>query len=77
MRYLVDTVELRKEMAEHGITTIGQLADISGVDRNTVSKVLNCKCRPSTSVMEKIASSLNLQPCRAGAIFFKPDLRNA
>lgn len=77
MSYSVDVIELRKEMAEHGITTIGQLAEKSGVDRNTISKILNGKCRPSTSVMEKLATALEMQPCKAGSIFFKPNLRNA
>lgn len=77
MTYTVDTVELRKDMAESGLVTIGQLADASGVDRNTVSKVLNGSIRPSTRVMEKIADALGMKPCRAGAVFFKPDLRNA
>ena len=77
MNYSVDVVELRKAMAEKGINNITQLANISGVDKNTISKILNKKYRPSTLVMEKIVRALELQPSRAGIIFFMPNLRNA
>lgn len=77
MSFEVDTVELRKAMIERNITTIGELAELSGVDRNTLGRVVNGKCRPSTLVMEKLVVALDMQPCKAGAIFFKPNLRNA
>lgn len=76
MSYTVDAVELKKLMIEKGIETIGELAEKSGVGRDTISGVVNGKIRPSTAVMEKIMVALEMTPSDAGAIFFKPDLRN-
>ena len=76
MSYSVDTVELKKRMIEQGFDTIGELAEKSGVGRDTVSGVVNGKIRPSTAVMEKIMIALNMKPKDAGVIFFSPNLRN-
>lgn len=77
MSYSVNTVELKKLMIENGIETIGELAEKSGVGRDTISGVVNGKIRPSTAVMEKIMIALNMKPSDAGVIFFVPNLRNA
>lgn len=77
MSYSVNTVELKKLMIEKGIETIGELAEKSGVGRDTVSGVVNGKIRPSTAVMEKIMIALDIEPTNAGVIFFVPNLRNA
>lgn len=77
MSYIVDTVELKKAMVEKGIETYGELSEISGVGRDTISGVVRGLIRPSTSVMDKIIIALELEPSKAGAIFFKPNLRNA
>lgn len=77
MSYTVDVIELRKAMADAEIFTFLELSEKSGVDRNTVSKVVKGTIRPSTAVMEKIATALNLNPSKAGEIFFVPNLRNA
>ena len=76
MIYSVNTVELKKLMIEKGIETIGELAEKSGVGRDTVSGVVNGKIRPSTAVMEKIMVALDMKPIDAGVIFFVPNLRN-
>lgn len=76
MSYSVNTVELKKLMIEKGIETISELAEKSGVGRDTVSGVLSGKIRPSTAVMEKIMNALEMKPAEAGVIFFKPNLRN-
>lgn len=76
MSYSVDTVELKKLMVEKGFDTIGELAEKSGVGRDTVSGVVNGKIRPSTAVMEKLMTTLDMKPVDAGTIFFNPNLRD-
>ena len=68
--YEVDTRELRIAMAEAGITTIEQMSELTEVNRNTLSGVVNGSSYPSSMVMCKIVDALDL-PCeRAGRIFF-------
>lgn len=76
MSYSVDTIALKKIMVEKGIETFGDLAEKSGVGRDTISGVVRGLIRPSTAVMDKIIIALELEPVEAGAIFFKPNLRN-
>ena len=75
MTYTCDVVELKKAMAEEGINSNVELSRRSGIDRNTLGDILNKKKKPSTDVMYKLVSALNLTAERAGVIFFKPDLR--
>ncbi len=75
MAYAVDTIELKKMMAEKKIKTTEEFSRKSGVNRNTLSDVLNEKIRPSTSVMDRIVITLDLTPEAAGRIFFAKDLR--
>lgn len=77
IEYRVDTKTLRKLMIDKNIETIGQLADVSGVGRDTISGVLSGQIRPSTAVMDKLIYALDIEPENAGPIFFVPDLRNA
>lgn len=74
--YKTDTVALRKLMIDNGIITITELADRSGVSRNTVSGVLSGELQPSADVMFKIASALCMEPQVAGSVFFAINLRN-
>lgn len=74
MTYVVNTIELRKAMAEAKITTISQLASIAGIDRNTASGIVNGKIRPSSVVNEKIAIALHLDGNSIGRIFFHIEL---
>lgn len=75
MAYAVDTIELRKVMAEKKIRTTEEFSRKSGVNRNTLADVLNEKIRPSTSVMDRIVVTLELTPEAAGKIFFAKNLR--
>lgn len=75
--YKTDTVALKKEMIDNGISTIIQLSALTGVSRNTLSQVLNGQTQPSASVMHKLVESLRISPERAGFIFFNPNLRIA
>lgn len=72
--YSIDTKELKKAMIDADLDNIQKLADKAGVDRNTISYLLNGKTLPSTEVMRKIASALNLPSERAGRIFFATQL---
>jgi transcriptional regulator with XRE-family HTH domain len=61
-------------MARQGYTTIGQLSDVTGINRNTLSDILNGESYPSGIVMQKIVKALELGPEAAGRIFFVPAL---
>lgn len=74
MSYGVDSQELRKAMIDADITTITALAEVSGVDRNTIGAILNDKTKPSASVIEKIAVALSLSGEDIGRIFFRQKL---
>lgn len=75
MKYSVDVNALKKLMIDNNIETIQELEEKSGVNRNTLSKILKGEIRPSTSVMERLIFALNIEPINAGPIFFVPDLR--
>lgn len=72
--YEVDTKELRKKMIDCDIDTIEKLSTKTGVNRNTLSDVINGKSRPSSAVMAKLVSALGLTPEEAGNIFFAKKL---
>lgn len=74
MTYQVDTIALRKAMLDKKITTIEGLSNASGVNRNTVSDVLNGKIRPTSTVIEKISMALDLDGSAIGRIFFSQKL---
>ena len=76
VKYMCDTVELRKAMAEKKIKTVKKLSDLSEVNRNTLGKVVNGEEQPSAAVMYKLVDALDLVPERAGIIFFSRNLRN-
>lgn len=63
-------------MVECDIDTITELAEVSGVDRNTLSKILNEDAQPSAKVMFKLCHALHMAPEVAGKIFFAPHLRS-
>lgn len=76
MQYRVDTVALKKKMVEQGLEKITDLSKASSIDRNTLSKVLSGSVKPSTTVIEKLMATLNIQSDMAGEIFFNQNLRN-
>ncbi len=73
--YKTDTVAIRKRMIEKNIKTITELSERTGVNRNTLSKVLSGESQPSSEVMEKLVFGLDFTPQEAGPIFFVLDLR--
>lgn len=75
--FSTDTTALRKLMIDHEIKTVNELSERSGVNRNTLAQVLNGKLQPSSDVMSRLIFVLNIEPARAGEIFFKSNLRGA
>lgn len=65
---------LRSKMALHGFN-IDTLANETGLNRDTVSNILNGKNSPSYSAMNAIFYTLKLTPEEATQIFFGNDLR--
>ena len=76
MEYRVDVIALRKAFIEKGMNTISEMATGSGVDRNTLSSILNGTTYPSSRTMVKIVNSLEMDGATAGSIFFVKNLRN-
>lgn len=72
-----DTAALKKLMIDNNIKTTKELSERSGVNRNTLAKVLDGKTQPSTDVMQKLILCLHIEPMAAGAIFFVMNLRHA
>lgn len=72
--YKINTKELRAQMARCGYNTIEQFSDASGINRNTVSDILNGKSYPSGLVLQKMVKALDLEPEHAGRIFFASEL---
>lgn len=76
MNYITDTASIKKLMIDKDIKSITELAEQSGITRETLSNILNGNKQPSGDVMRKLVSCLEIEPSDAGCIFFKPDLRN-
>lgn len=74
--YKTDIIELKKLMVENGLDKIIDLSEASGIDRNTLSKVVGGDIQPSSLVMDKLVSTLNIEPEIAGKIFFTQNLRS-
>ena len=72
-----DIIALKKLMIEKGFKTIGALADVSGIGRTTLGKVLDGKIQPSTDTMFKLMDALDIPNEEAGKIFFAVNLRSA
>lgn len=72
--FIVDIISLKKEMIEKGFTTNESLCEASGVDRNTLSKILNGKIRPTTVMIDRLATAMDMSSEQAGQIFFAQKL---
>ncbi|MCR8635774.1 helix-turn-helix domain-containing protein [Paenibacillus radicis (ex Xue et al. 2023)] len=70
-----DTIALKKTMVENEIDTIIQLSGKTGINRNTLSQILNGDVQPSADAMDKLVSALMISPEKAGRIFFGKHLR--
>lgn len=65
---------LRSKMSEKGFN-ISSLADITGINRDTISNVLYSKTAPSYPVINILYFTLEMTPEEGIAIFFNNDLR--
>lgn len=74
--YKTDVIELKKLMVERKLDKIVDLSEASGVDRNTLAKVVGGEIQPSSTVMDRLISALCMDPEKAGRIFFAKDLRD-
>jgi transcriptional regulator with XRE-family HTH domain len=70
-----DVVEIKKFMAERDINTVVELSQKSGIDRNTLGKILSGTVQPSSNAMERLVYALDIPPEKAGQIFFANNLR--
>lgn len=77
MTYITNKDAIKKAMIDNGIKTVTELSVVSGVNRNTLGKILNGDTQPSSAVMYKLVDCLKISPEEAGSIFFSNNLRNA
>lgn len=70
----VDGKAIRIKMIELEIDSYSELARLSGVDRNTISAIINNDARPSANTMDKLYRVLMLSPEEGGRIFFGQSL---
>lgn len=74
MSRYVNVKLLKKLMIDHDIETIGELSELSGINRNTLSDIVNDGYLPSGDTMIKLADTLDMEPEVAGSIFFAQEL---
>lgn len=72
-----NTNELKKLMIDNEIKTIKELSERTGVNRNTLAQVISGKIQPSSEIMSQLVIVLNMEPQKAGEIFFDRNLRGA
>lgn len=75
-RYTTNIIELKKRMIECNINTIKELSKVSGVNRTTLGKILKGTIQPTTYVIDKLMTALDISQNEAGPIFFSTNLRN-
>lgn len=68
--YTTDSISLKKIMVDRRLDKISDLSAETGVDRNTLAKVVNGKIQPSAPVMDKLVFALKIDARDAGKIFF-------
>ena len=71
-----DVIALKRLMTEKGFRSVGLLADMSGIGRTALGKILDGKMQPSTDTMFKLMDALGIPESEAGQIFFASDLRD-
>lgn len=66
----VDMKEFRKAMIDADYNTFGELEEKSGIDKSTISCVINGGRFPSYESISKLSDSLHLTYADIGRIFF-------
>lgn len=69
----INVLKLKGKIAEKGYN-IGTIANEIGVDRDTISNILNGKTKPSYPVINGLYYTLQLKPEEATEIFFAKKL---
>lgn len=69
-----DTKALKKRMIDHDISSIQKLSDLSGINRKTLSDVLDGDSRPSSNVISALAETLDMKSEEIGLIFFAEEV---
>lgn len=77
IRFSTDVIALKKIAVDRHLDRISDLSKASGVNRNTLGMILNGKAQPSSDVMYKLISALQIPPEEAGCIFFSSNLHTA
>ena len=72
--YVVDTDAIKIIMIKKKIKSQMELSRQSGINRNVLSNVLNNKKYPSSTVMNKLISTLDIDQDAVGKIFFAQKL---
>ena len=67
----VDTKAIKIKMIELGIKNYVDMSKRTGLDRITISNVINGKGNPSPETIDALYKVLKLTPEEAGRIFFK------
>ena len=67
----VDTKAIKIKMVELGIKNYVDMSKRTGLDRITVSNVINGKSNPSPETIDALYKVLELTPEEAGRVFFK------
>lgn len=73
-QYETDVTMLKKIMLDHDIESVSELSKLTDINRNTLGAILSGKIQPSSPVMKKLMSVLNIDSSKAGLIFFKEKL---
>ena len=73
MRY-IDARALKKAMIDKDISTVAELEEKSGVNRNTLAGILKGEGAPSYDTISGLADALALDGETTGRIFFALEL---
>lgn len=73
MRY-IDAKALKKAMVDSDISTVSELEEKSGVNRNTLASLLRGEGTPSYDTISGLADALDLDGEVTGRIFFALEL---
>lgn len=76
-KFTTDIIALKKIAVDRRLDKISDLSKASGVNRNTLSMILSGKSQPSSDVMYKLITALQIPPEEAGHIFFSQYLHIA
>lgn len=74
--YKIDTDALVDIARRCGDKTIKAMSERLGIDRNIIGEVISNKRKPSSKFMFTFVEKYNVEPKKAGKIFFNMNLHN-